>query len=69
MTWIFDQPLYIVILGIVLGVFVGAVWTTTGRKEALFALAGVVVLTLLMLVVERLVDETEVNRATEGSAR
>jgi hypothetical protein len=55
MTWIFDQPLYIVILGIVLGVLVGAVWTMTGRKEALLALAGVVVVTLVMLVVERLV--------------
>jgi hypothetical protein len=71
MTWIFDQPLYIVILGIVLGVLVGAVWTMTGRKEALFALAGVVVATLVMLVVERLVvtDAEEIHRTLAEIAR
>lgn len=71
MTWIFDQPLYIVILGIVLGVLVGAVWTMTGRKEALFALAGVVVLTLVMLVVERWVvtDAEEIHSTLAEIAR
>lgn len=63
--WPFDQPLYIVVTGIVLGVIVGGLWMASGRKEMLFALGGVVALTVVWLIVERVVvTDREEIRAT-----
>jgi hypothetical protein len=63
--WPFDQPLYIVVIGIVLGVIVGALWTASGRLEWLYALGAVVAFTLVWLLVERLVvTDREAIRAT-----
>jgi hypothetical protein len=63
--WPFDQPLYIVVIGIVLGVIVGALWTASGRQEWLYALGAVVAFTLVWLLVERLVvTDREAIRAT-----
>ena len=53
--WLFDHPLTIILIGVVLGVFVGGAWTATGRKELLYALGAVVALTVAWLVVERMV--------------
>jgi hypothetical protein len=63
--WPLDQPLYIVIIGIVLGVIVGGAWTASGRKELLAALVAVAVFTTIWLVVERMVvTDQEAIRAT-----
>jgi hypothetical protein len=63
--WLFDSPIYIVLIGIVLGVFVGGAWTATGRKELLYALGSVVAVTVIMLIAERLVTtDGEAIRAT-----
>ncbi|MCI0358400.1 MAG: hypothetical protein L0211_07955 [Planctomycetaceae bacterium] len=63
--WLFDSPIYIVLIGIVLGVFVGIAWTASGRKELLYALIGVGVLTVIMLIAERVVvSDREAIQAT-----
>jgi hypothetical protein len=63
--WLFDNPLYIVIISIFVGVLVGGAWTATGRRELLYALGAVVALTVVMLIVERLVvTDREAIRAT-----
>jgi hypothetical protein len=53
--WLFDTPIYIVLIAIVLGVLVGVAWTASGRKELLYALGAIVLLTVVMLIVERAV--------------
>ena len=40
MTWLFEQPLIIVILGVALIFVLGALWSASGRKELLYALAA-----------------------------
>jgi low affinity Fe/Cu permease len=63
--WLFDTPIYIVLIGIVVGVFVGIAWSASGRKELLYALIGVAVLTVAMLIVERVViTDQEAIQAT-----
>jgi hypothetical protein len=63
--WFFDHPLSIILIGVVLGVFVGGAWTATGRKELLYALGAVVTLTVAWLLVERMVvTDREAVRAT-----
>jgi hypothetical protein len=53
--WLFDAPLYIVLIALVLGVLLGVAWTSSGRKELLYALGALVLLTVVMLIAERLV--------------
>jgi hypothetical protein len=55
MTWLFEQPLVIVVLGIVLLLGLGIAWSSTGRKELLYAAGLVLSLVVLGLVIERLV--------------
>jgi hypothetical protein len=63
--WPLDRPEYIVIIGIVLGVIIGGLWTASGRKELLFGLVAVALFTTIWLVVERLVvTDQEAIRAT-----
>jgi hypothetical protein len=60
-----EQPLAVVILGVVLGLGVGLAWTSTGRREWLFALGAVAVLTIAGLIVERaVVTDKEAITAT-----
>jgi hypothetical protein len=63
--WFLDHPLSIILIGVVLGVFVGGAWTATGRKELLYALGAVVALTVAWLAVERfVVTDREAVQAT-----
>jgi hypothetical protein len=63
--WLLEQPLYIVVIGIVVGILVGGAWYASGRKEFLYALGAVVVFTVAALVVERLVvTDAESIRST-----
>jgi hypothetical protein len=55
MNWLFEQPLIIVVLGVLLCVGLGAAWSASGRKELIYAMATVLGLMLAGLVVERLV--------------
>jgi hypothetical protein len=65
--WLFDSDsqIYVVLVGILLGVFVGGAWTASGRKEFLYVLGAIVGLTIAMLITERLiVTDRDALRAT-----
>ena len=63
--WLLEQPLYIVVMGIVLGILAGGCWTISNRKEFLYVLGAVVAFTVIALVVERLVvTDAEAIRST-----
>lgn len=65
MNWLLEQPLAVVILGVVLGLGLGVGWTSTGRKEWLFGLAAVIVLTIAGLIIEQaIVTDREAVEAT-----
>lgn len=62
---LFDQPIYIAALGILLGIVAAGLWTSTGRKEWLIVLGVVIALTAGLLVVERfVVTDKEAIRQT-----
>ena len=71
MTWIFDQPIYIALVGLALGFLAGVLWTSTGRKEFLAALGAVIVFTIGMLIVERVVvtDQEAIRQTLAQIAR
>jgi hypothetical protein len=65
MTWLFEQPLAIVIIGVVLLLGLGTAWSMTGRKELLYALGATLALIVVGLIVERLViTDREAIQAT-----
>jgi hypothetical protein len=65
MTWLFESPLIIVVLGVLLILGLGAAWSATGRQELLYAMAAALALLLLGLVTERLVvTDKEAIQAT-----
>jgi hypothetical protein len=65
MNWLFEQPLVIAVVGVLLIVGIGAAWSFTGRRELLLALAAVLALIIAGLVTERLVvTDNEAIRAT-----
>ncbi len=65
MTWIVEEPLYILILGGVTLAFVGFAWMQTGYRSLLHATIGIAALTAGLLLLERLVvTEPEAIEAT-----
>ena len=65
MTWLFEQPLIIVVLGVSIILGLGAAWSASGRKGLLYAMAAALVLLIACLVMERLVvTDREAIRAT-----
>jgi hypothetical protein len=56
MTWILEEPLYIVILGAITLAFIGFAWMQTGSRTLLHAAIGVAALTAGLLLLERLVE-------------
>ena len=65
MNWLFEQQLVIVVIGVALILALGAAWSASGRKEPLYAIAGVLVLLIAGLITERLVvTDREAIRAT-----
>jgi low affinity Fe/Cu permease len=65
MSWLYEQPLIIVFVGVAVILALGAAWSASGRKELLFAAAASLVLLIAALVVERLVvTDSEAIRAT-----
>jgi hypothetical protein len=55
MNWLLESPLTIVVVGVLLLILLGWVWSATGRKELLYALGAALALIAVGLVVERLV--------------
>lgn len=65
MNLLLEQPLAVVILGVVLGLGAGLAWTSTGRKEWLFGVAAIAVLTIGGLILEQfIVTDREAIEAT-----
>jgi len=56
MTWLVEEPLYIVILGAVTLAFVGYAWMQTGYRALMHAAIGVAALTVGLLLLEYLVQ-------------
>jgi len=55
MTWLYEQPLVIVVIGIVALVGLGVAWSSTGRKELAIAAGLALLLVVAALTIERLV--------------
>jgi hypothetical protein len=65
MNWLFEQPLVIVVLGVLLILGLGAAWSASGRKELLIAIGVALALLVAGLVTERMVvTDQEAIRAT-----
>ena len=65
MTWVVEEPLYIVILGVVTLAFLGFAWMQTGYRSLLHAALGAAALTAGLLLLEYMVDtESERIEAT-----
>jgi len=56
MEWLWEKPLFIVIMGLLTAVILGGLWLQTGRKRALYALLVALGVMGLLLVVERVVE-------------
>ncbi len=65
MSWLVEDPLWIVVVGLVATAILVVGWLKTGRAPILYAAIGAVALTALLLAVERLVvtDREAVQRA------
>lgn len=55
MTWLYEQPLVIVVIGIVVLLGLGVAWSSTGRKELAIAAGLALLLVIVALAIERLV--------------
>lgn len=55
MNWLFDQPLYIIVIGVLMAAMLAGGFLQTGRNVLFFAALGCLVLTGAMVGVERLV--------------
>jgi hypothetical protein len=65
MSMFYDQPVWIVVFGIISVAILAVIWAQTGRNGWLYAAGGVFALTLALLGLERyLVSDTEALRAT-----
>jgi len=65
MNWLFEQPLVIVALGVATILALGAAWSSSGRKELLYAAGAVFALLIAGLIVERVVvTDNEAIRTT-----
>lgn len=71
MTWILEEPIYILVLGIVMLVFLGFVLIQTGYRGVLHAMLGVAALTVGLLILERSVEtrKEQIEAALHDMAR
>src|SRR5436853_6224903 len=65
MSWLYEQPIVIVALGVALILALGGAWSASGRKELLYAIGAAFVLLVVGLIVENRVDtDREAIRTT-----
>jgi hypothetical protein len=65
MSWLYEQQLIIVVIGVAVILGLGAAWSASGRRELLYAIAAAIFLLVAGLVTERLVvTDKEAIRAT-----
>jgi hypothetical protein len=71
MSGLFEDPTLPVVLGIITAVILGFVWLQTGRRPFIYGLSAVIVLTILVIVIERVVvtDREEVDSVLRQAAR
>jgi|GEM_PF-463370 len=71
MTWLFDQPLTIVLLSVGLLTGLAITWISTGHKVLLYALIGGAVIAVLLLITERFVvtDREAIEATLQQMAR
>ena len=55
MNWLFDRPVAVGILGVILCVPIAIAWVMTSRKEVLYALAAAFAMFVGLLIMERAV--------------
>jgi uncharacterized membrane protein YhiD involved in acid resistance len=56
MAWLLEKPLFIVVMGLLTAAVLGGLWMQTGRRSVFYALAAALVLTGLLLALERAVE-------------
>jgi hypothetical protein len=56
MDWLFEKPLFLVIMGVLTAVILGGIWLQTGRKQAMIGLIVTLALTGLLVLIERAVE-------------
>ena len=68
MTFLFENPLRIIFIGIVIEVILGIVLLRTGRGALLWVMLGILALTLVWVGVERLVvtERERVEMTVDG---
>ena len=71
MTWLYERPELIVVVGVLLILGLGIGWSTTGRKELAIAAGFALLLVIVALVVERLVvtDGESLRRTLQEIAK
>jgi hypothetical protein len=71
MNWLFEQPLIIVVLSMLLILGLGAAWSASGRKELLFAMGAALALLAGGVIMERMVitDREAIDATLEQIAR
>ncbi len=55
MTWVLEEPVYILILGVLTLIFLGFAWWQTGHRLLFHSMLAVVALTGGLLILERVV--------------
>lgn len=71
MTWIVEEPIYILVLGILMLVFLGFLLVQTGSRIILHAMLGVAAFTVGLLILERSVEtkKEQIEAALHDMAR
>lgn len=71
MTWVLEEPLYIVIVGVLAVLMLGFAWYQVQWRGLLYAILGVIIITVALLVIERWVvtDAEQVKDTLHKIAR
>jgi hypothetical protein len=56
MNWLFDSPFTILLGAVAIGFFLGVAWVQTGKNAFLYAVAGIAVAAIGLLILERAVE-------------